>query len=40
MGLPVVKHHWLLGSARELYSVAGGLHDIKWREHIWSLRGS
>lgn len=39
MGLPVVKHHPILGSTREIYGAPGGLNDIKWREKYGNIFG-
>lgn len=30
MGIPIVPHHPILGSTREIYSAPGGLNDNKW----------
>jgi cytochrome P450 len=39
MGIPVVKHHPLLGSSRELYEKVGGLNDIKWMKEYGKIFG-
>lgn len=39
MGIPVVAHHPLLGSTREIYNTVGGLNDVKWMEKYGKIFG-
>ncbi len=39
MGIPVVAHHPLLGSIREIYGIVGGLNDVKWMEKYGKVFG-
>ncbi len=39
MGIPVVKHHPLLGSSSEIYENVGGLNKIKWMNKYGKIFG-
>ncbi len=39
MGLPVVKHHPILGSIREIYTTVGGLNDVKLMQKYGKIFG-
>lgn len=39
MGIPVVPHHPILGSTREIYNTPGGLNDYKWMKKYGKIFG-